>query len=289
MSSLRVLLITGLSGSGKSCAARALEDEGFFVVDNLPLDLLPSFIDTYSDKEQSDPDVAVVIDVRNRTFLQSFDHTLMHLAEKDVELEIFFFEASRDTLIRRYSETRRRHPLTGTNTSVPEAIQQELDLLAAIRSKAARVINTTGLTPHQLRARVISLVRGELERNPLLVRLQSFGFRYGIPLESDLVMDVRFLPNPHFVDELRPLTGLNRAVREHVLAHETTERFLSHLQEMLSFLLPCYVSEGKSYLTVSIGCTGGRHRSVSLVEELRSFLSGEGVSIDIIHRDLDRE
>jgi len=289
MSSMRVLLITGLSGSGKSCAVRALEDEGFFVVDNLPLDLLPSFVDTYGDKALVDPDVAVVIDVRNRDFLTSFESTLTRLSQREINLEILFFEASRDTLIRRYSETRRRHPLSTEKLGVPEAIQQERELLADMRSRSDRVINTTGLTPHQLRARVINMVRGDQERNPLLVRLQSFGFRYGIPLESDLVVDVRFLPNPHFVEELRPLTGLNRAVREHVLANDLTSKFLSHIQDLLAFLLPCYVAEGKSYLTISIGCTGGRHRSVSIVEELRSYLAGEGVSIDIIHRDLDRE
>ncbi|PLY04148.1 MAG: RNase adapter RapZ [Desulfuromonas sp.] len=285
---MRVFLITGLSGSGKSCAARALEDEGFFVVDNLPLDLLPSFVDACSSKELVDPDIAVVIDVRNRAFLESFDTTLSSLTQRDIQLEILFFEASRDTLIRRYSETRRRHPLSTVSQGVPEAIQEERNLLADMRSRADCVINTTGLTPHQLRSRVISLVRGEQDRNPLLVRLQSFGFRYGIPLESDLVMDVRFLPNPHFIEELRPLTGLNRAVREHVLSQDATKQFLERIQDMLGFLLPCYVTEGKSYLTISIGCTGGRHRSVSVVEELRSFLAGEGVSIDLIHRDLDR-
>lgn len=289
MSSLRVLLITGLSGSGKSCAARALEDEGFFVVDNLPLDLLPSFVDTYSRKQDSNHDVAVVIDVRNRTFLDSFADTATQLGQRDLALEIYFFEASKDTLVRRYSETRRRHPLAEQKSGVPEAIQHEKELLSGMRSHADRIINTTGMTPHQLRSHVINLVRGDEQRYPLLVRLQSFGFRYGIPLESDLVLDVRFLPNPHFIEELRPLTGLNKAVRDHVLGNELTQAFLSHFQELLGFLLPCYVSEGKSYLTVSIGCTGGRHRSVSIVEELRSFLAGDGVSLDLIHRDLDKE
>jgi len=289
MSVQRVLLITGLSGSGKSCAARALEDEGFFVVDNLPLDLLPAFVDTFDAKDQAATDVAVVVDVRNRNFLASFESISERLAQAGIALEILFFESSSDSLIRRYSETRRRHPLSDAVRGVPEAIQQERELLSSMRQRADRIINSTGLTPHQLRARVISLVRGDQDRTPLLVRLQSFGFRYGIPLESDLVLDVRFLPNPHFVDELRPLTGLNKAVRDHVMGSELTERFFAYLQELLHFLLPCYVEEGKSYLTVSIGCTGGRHRSVSLVEELRSFLAGEGVSIDVIHRDLDRE
>ena len=289
MSEVHVFLITGLSGSGKSCAARALEDEGFFVVDNLPLDLLPSFVDTYGHKEQSTSDVAVVVDVRNREFLRSIDDSLKGLDTRNVTLEILFFEASRETLIRRYSETRRRHPLASSERSVSEAIQAERELLSSMRSRADRVINTTGLTPHQLRSRVIRLVRGEQERSPLLVRLQSFGFRYGIPIESDLVLDVRFLANPHFVDELRPLTGLNRAVREYVLNNDITDVFMTKIQDLLGFLIPHYINEGKSYLTISIGCTGGRHRSVSLVEEMRSFLAGEGVSIDIIHRDLDRD
>jgi len=289
MSVPRVLLITGLSGSGKSCAAMALEDEGFFVVDNLPLDLLPNFVDTFDDQMASQSDVAVVIDVRNRRFLHSFEQACTELARRGTVLEVMFFEAGSETLIRRYSETRRRHPLSESVRNVPDAIRAERDMLASLRARADRVVNTTGLTPHQLRARVIALVRGEEKRSTLLVRLQSFGFRYGIPLESDMVLDVRFLPNPHFVEELRPLTGLNRAVREYVFEHPVTERFVANLQELLHFLLPCYVAEGKSYLTISIGCTGGRHRSVSLVEDLRSFLAGEGVSIDVIHRDLDRE
>ncbi len=289
MSVRRLLLITGLSGSGKSCAARALEDEGFFVVDNLPLDLLPAFAATFDESGQAATEIAVVVDVRTRNFLASFDSISERLAQSGTTLEILFFEASRDALIRRYSETRRRHPLSDAQLGVPEAIQRERELLSTIRLRADRIVNSTGLTPHQLRARVISLVHGEQERSPLLVRLQSFGYRYGIPLESDLVLDVRFLPNPHFDDELRPLTGLNKAVRNYVMGSELTEKFLANLQELLHFLLPCYVAEGKSYLTISIGCTGGRHRSVSLVEELRSFLAGEGVSIDVIHRDLDRE
>ncbi len=287
MSRKRVLLITGLSGSGKSSAARALEDEGFFVVDNLPLALLGKFLELAEQGVRFTPDLAVVIDVRNRDFLAEAEPVLEEIRRSGHPLEIYFFEASEETLIRRYSETRRRHPLA-KNIGIPEAIAQERQLLQGLKNLATAVIDSTGLTPHQLRARVIRMVRGEEGATPLVVRLQSFGFRYGIPLESDLVMDVRFLPNPHFIPELQPLTGLNRPVREYVLAQEPCRDFVERFQGLLKFLLPNYKREGKSYLTISIGCTGGRHRSVSIVEELRPFMAGEGVSLDIIHRDLDK-
>ena len=289
MSSPRVLLLTGLSGSGKSCAARALEDEGFFVVDNLPVALLEDFIRLAHAEAPWAAQVAVVIDIRNREFLQQFEQVLTRLREGGESVEIVFFEAGDETLIRRYSETRRRHPLAEDQTGVPEGIARERLLLGTLRTLADRVVDSSGLTPHQLRARIIRMVHGDEPGTPMLVRLQSFGFRYGIPLESDIVLDVRFLPNPHFVEELRPMTGLNRPVREYVRQQLPTREFLDHAQGLLSFLLPHFRGEGKSYLTISIGCTGGRHRSVALVEELRPLLAGEGLTLDVIHRDLDKE
>lgn len=287
MSRRRVLILTGLSGSGKSSAARALEDEGFFVVDNLPLALLPRFLELADAGGRLAPDIAVVIDVRNREFLAGIEKILQELQGAGHLLEIYFFEATDEALIRRFSETRRRHPLA-CREGVPEAIARERQLLQNLKSLATVVVDSTGLTPHQLRAKVIGMVRGEQGGTPLFVRLQSFGFRYGIPLESDLVMDVRFLANPHFDVQLRPMTGLNRAVREFVLNQPACRDFVDQFQNLLKFLLPHYKKEGKSYLTVSIGCTGGRHRSVAIVEELRPFFSGEGVTLDIIHRDLDK-
>lgn len=282
----RVLVLTGLSGSGKSSAARALEDEGFFVVDNLPLDLLPQFFDLAGQEGKLGPDVAVVIDVRNRDFGGGLERKLRALKEAGCQLDIYFFDASDETLIRRYSETRRRHPLA-EKEGVLEAIQRERQVMHDLKRLATTVIDSSGLTPHQLRSRVVEAVTGEGPAS-LVVRLQSFGYRYGVPLESDLVMDVRFLPNPHFVEELRPLSGVDRAVSSFVLSQPACQDFLHRFKGLLAFLLPHYRKEGKSYLTLSIGCTGGRHRSVAVVEELRPSFAGEGITLEVSHRDLTK-
>jgi UPF0042 nucleotide-binding protein len=287
MSPKRVIIITGLSGSGKSTAARALEDEGFFVVDNLPLALLPQFLTLAEQGVRFTSDVAVVIDIRNRDFLAGLESTLQTVRETGYQLEIFFFDAADEILLRRYSETRRRHPLT-QNEGVSEGIRRERRLLGGLRNLATLVVDSTRLTPHQLRSKVVQIARGEEGLLPLVVQLQSFGFRYGIPPESDLVIDVRFLPNPHFVPELQAQTGLDPAVSEYVISQPACREFLQHLRELLHFLLPHYHKEGKSYLTISIGCTGGRHRSVAIVEALRPSLAGEGSALKTIHRDIEK-
>lgn len=284
---MRLLIITGLSGSGKTTAARALEDDGFFVVDNLPPALLPPFLSLYAEAGAPPRDLAVVIDARNRDFLAGFDTYLAAIDRQEHRLEILFFDADDETLLRRYSETRRTHPLSERG-SVAEGIACERRLLSELRNRATTLIDSTGLTPHQLRAQVIQLIRGEEGGAPFTVHLQSFGFRYGLPPGSDLVFDVRFLPNPHFVPALRPLSGLEPAVRDHVLHQEETREFLRHLEPLLTFLLPRYRHEGKSYLTISVGCTGGRHRSVVLAAHLAELLAQEGVSVSQIHRDIDK-
>jgi RNase adapter protein RapZ len=281
----RVIILTGLSGSGKSSAARALEDEGFFVVDNLPLALLPKFLDLAELGVRFTSEVAVVIDVRNRDFLAGFDAILEEVRASGYLLEIYFLDASDEALSRRYSETRRRHPL-GLQGGVPAGIRQERQLLAGLRNQSTVIIDSSRLTPHQLRSKIVRMVRGEENIFPLVVHLQSFGFRYGIPAESDVVMDVRFLPNPHFISELQPLTGMDDSVSAYVLRQQETEQFLTRFNDLFAFLLPQYQREGKSYLTVSIGCTGGRHRSVSIVESLRVWFSAEGVSLEVVHRDI---
>lgn len=286
MNRLRLIIITGLSGSGKTTAARALEDEGFFVVDNLPVVLLPRFLEVTEREGRENPNVAIVLDVRNRNFLAGWETILQGVREAGHTVEIYFFDASDEYLIRRYSETRRRHPLV-QQEGVPAAIARERELLAGLRRQATAVFDSSGLNVHQLRRQVVLYVHGPEGRAlPMVVHLQSFGFRYGIPPDSDMVLDVRFLPNPHFIDELRPLTGLDRAVSAYVLETPACGEFLGHVRRLLDFLIPHYRGEGKSYLTVSVGCTGGRHRSVAVVEELRPSFDGEGLTLEVIHRDI---
>jgi UPF0042 nucleotide-binding protein len=283
----RLILITGLSGSGKSSAARALEDEGFFVVDNLPLTLLTQFLTLIQQGPAPASDVAVVIDVRNREFLAAVEKTLGEVRAAGFPLEIYFFDASDEILIRRYSETRRRHPLAAKDT-VAEGITLERRQLAFLRNQATVIVDSTQLTVHQLRDKVVNIARGKDGGSPLQVQLLSFGFRYGLPPGSDVVMDVRFIPNPYFIPELQPLTGLDRAVSDYVLAQTSCQDFLQRFRDLLLYLLPQYQREGKSYLTISIGCTGGRHRSVTIVENLRPFLIGEGVALKVCHRDIEK-
>lgn len=284
---MRLVIITGLSGSGKTTAAHALEDDGFFVVDNLPPALLPPFLTLSADAGVTLRELAVVIDARNREFLSGFNTHLQIIADAGHQVEILFFEADDETLVRRYSETRRSHPLAAGG-SVAEGISEERLLLKELRDSATRLIDSTGLTPHQLRAQIVQLLRGEQSGQLLSVIVQSFGFRYGIPVGSDLVIDVRFLPNPHFIEALRPLSGLDPAVSDYVMALPETHDFLQRFEALLDFLLPHYQHEGKSYLTLSVGCTGGRHRSVALVAYLAGFLAGRGLAVRQFHRDIDK-
>lgn len=284
----RLIIISGLSGSGKSTAARALEDEGFFVVDNLPVVLLPRFLQTIDESAVETTEIAVVLDVRNRHFLLECEKILDEVEAFGIHPEILFLDADDSDIQRRYSETRRCHPLA-REKGVSEGIRLERKHLTALRSRASITIDSSQLTPHQLRARVAGIVHGQEERSLLTVQFQSFGFRYGLPPDSDMVLDVRFLSNPHFVPELQPLTGLEASVSRYVLGQKETDEFLLHLKEFLVFLIPRYQAEGKSYLTVSIGCTGGRHRSVAIVEELVKNLSQSGLHMKSLHRDISRE
>lgn len=286
MSGSRLIILTGLSGSGKSTAARALEDEGFFVIDNLPPLLLPQVLSLRNGGEPAAP-MAVVIDARNRDFLSAFEPVFTTLRDQGHQLDIYFFDASDETLMRRYSETRRRHPLAQQG-EVDEGIRLERRLLRPLRDRASGIVDTTGLTPHQLRAQVLQRLQGERGAIPMLVHLRSFGFRYGIPQGSDLVMDVRFLPNPFFDPTLRDLSGRDPKVRAFVLQQPACRTFLSHFEALLTFLLPQYRDEGKSYLTLSIGCTGGRHRSVAIVEYLAEQIAAQGVELRVGHKDIDK-
>ncbi|MDX2494925.1 MAG: RNase adapter RapZ [Desulfuromusa sp.] len=284
--SRRLLIITGLSGSGKSTAARVLEDQGFFVVDNLPLVMLPDFMQRARVGLNPNADVAVVIDVRNRGFLSDYDKTFEQLKQDGYKLDILFFEAVDAVLQRRYSETRRLHPLAAVDT-VQIGIEKERQQLRQLRERATKVVDSSTLNSRQLRELMLDFL-GDEHESLLIVNLESFGYRYGLPPASDLVFDVRFLPNPHYIEELRPLTGLDPKLREFVLSQQACRDFRHHLDHLLGFLLPHYRTEGKSYLTVAIGCTGGRHRSVSIVEDLFHSFPEAGVILRSNHRDIDK-
>ena len=284
---MRILIITGMSGSGKSTAIRVLEDEGLFCLDNLPATLFPTFIDLVENAREKVRGVALVLDIRGRDYLEGCETVLQQIGEAGHQVEIIFFDTTDEVLIRRFSETRRRHPALESG-SVPEGIRFEREHLSVLRRLSTTIIDTSELNVHQLKELVISHLKGEEGPRELTVYLQSFGFRFGIPLESDLVMDVRFLPNPHFVPELKQFTGLDPAVRHFVIEKPDTVKFLDKFQELLDFLMTGYRREGKSYLTISIGCTGGKHRSVAIVEELRAFFTDRRLTVKVIHRDLEK-
>jgi UPF0042 nucleotide-binding protein len=285
----RFVVLTGLSGSGKSAAIRALEDLGYFCVENLPTSLIASFADLAEHKGGRIKRAAVVVDMRDPEFLSQFPVALKHLRQrKGLGAVVIFLEASDAALVRRFSETRRPHP-AGTDLPLLEGIVQERQRLDGIRSVADKVFDTSDLTVHELRRVFTDLSRGGPEKQ-LVVTLLSFGYKYGVPLEADLLLDVRFLPNPHFVPDLRPLTGRDRKVQEYVNAAPSTHTFLEKTTDLLRFLIPEYAGEGKSYLTTGIGCTGGRHRSVMIVERLRRRLARiDGVRLRVKHRDIFAE
>ena len=287
MTAMRLVVITGLSGSGKSTAVRALEDEASFVVDNLPMTLLPGLLKILSEDQPTYTDVAVVLDARNRAFLAAGKEVMENIYASGYTPEIIFLDADDLVIQRRFSETRRLHPVS-TAEGVATGIKQERDSLSFLRQSANSILDTSNLTPHQLRSLVVSTVRGSQSENNLSIQLQSFGFRYGVPAESDLVLDVRFLPNPHFIPELQPKSGRDDAVSRYVLEQPICLELMTHFRQLFDFLIPQYRREGKSYLTISIGCTGGRHRSVAIVEELSGLLPAEGVAVRVAHRDVDR-
>lgn len=282
----QLVVITGLSGSGKSTGARALEDAGFFVIDNLPLVMLPDFL---SLTDHGYEKVATVVDARSSDFLGDCHEVLRSIKADGHEVDVLFFEASDQDLVKRFSETRRRHPLV-QKEGILAAIGREREIMSELRRLATIILDSSGLTVHQLRQRVLASVLGsEVHEGHLQVQVQSFGFRNGLPLDVDLVFDVRFLDNPHFVPELRPKTGLDPDVSSFVLSQVDYQAFLNKLKDLLFFLLPRYSQEGKTSLTIGIGCTGGRHRSVAIAEDLGPYLLGTGSVVQVNHRDIDKD
>jgi len=282
----RFIVLTGLSGSGKSHAIRALEDLGYFCVDNLPTSLIPTLADLV--RREGISRVAIVVDIREKSFLNDFPKVFRKLrGMKGLNPALIFLEASHETLVRRFSETRRPHPMA-PDKSPSEGIRAERQRMRGIRSMADQIIDTSALTVHQLRqafATFSGVARSEKAK--LAVNLISFGFKHGLPMDADLVFDVRFLPNPHFVQRLRPKTGRDPEVVKFMEEHAATGELLDRLTDLLKFLVPQYVAEGKSYLTIGIGCTGGRHRSVMVAEKLRKALARlPGSRVRVQHRDI---
>ena len=279
------IILTGLSGSGKSQAVRALEDLGYFCVDNLPITLIPTLAKLAMRAEDIEK-VAIVVDIRERNLLESFPPVFRRLRRmKRLDPVLIFLEASNSTLVRRFSETRRPHPLA-PGRSASEGIREERSRLTTIRQLADEIVDTSDMTVHELRKFFMGLSR-DRARATLVVTLVSFGYKHGLPLDADLVFDVRCLPNPHFVPALRRRTGRDRAVVQFMEREASTRDFIERLEQYLQYVLPYYVSEGKSYLTVAIGCTGGRHRSVMIAERLRKALAETpGAQVRIRHRDI---
>lgn len=282
----RIVIVTGLSGSGKSTATKVFEDLGYYCVDNLPLVLLPRIVDLVGSARGETSRIALVADVRGKEFLAGFSRVLEDLRRGPHGVHVLFFDAGDDVLLRRFSETRRKHPLAGRG-GTKEAIRRERGMLTPLREAADTVLDTSQFTVHQLRDALLRRFRKEQEGG-LQVGIVSFGYRYGIPLEADMVVDVRFLPNPNFIPDMKPLTGLDRGVREYVMEFPVTRRFLEKLTSFLKFLLPLYTKEGKTYFTLGVGCTGGRHRSVAMAEALSAALVRQGRSPVVTHRDLSR-
>ena len=282
----RFVILTGLSGSGKTQAIRALEDLGYFCIDNLPTQLIPTMAELATRADTALQKVAIVVDVREKEFLKRFPKVFRKLrTAPKVNPMLIFLEASHSALVRRFSETRRPHPLA-RDRSVSEGITEERGKLNQIRAMADLILDTSNLTVHELRDSFMQMSRDDRHRADMVVNLVSFGYKNGVPVDADLVFDVRCLPNPHFVDSLRKLTGRDAAVVRYMRKHQETRDFIDRLTSFLKFALPQYVQEGKSYLTVAIGCTGGQHRSVMMAEALKKSLSGvKGVRLRVKHRD----
>jgi len=287
-SDLQLVIITGVSGSGKSTALRSLEDAGFYCVDNLPIVLLEKLLELSGHTAGEVSRIAAVVDARDVRFLPEAPRIIGELRELGVDLTVLFLDATDESLVRRYSETRRRHPLSGADGTVQEGIAAERQALAGLHAVADEVVDTTSLNVHDLKRLVgRRFVTGEGAR--LGVTVISFGFRYGIPAHADLVLDVRFLPNPYFVAELRSRVGTEPEVRDYVLSQPDAQAFLDRLYDFGGFLLPRYKAEGKSYLTIAIGCTGGKHRSVAIAGELARRLEVAGQAVRLWHRDIEKE
>lgn len=282
---LKVVIVSGLSGSGKSTAIHVLEDLGYYCIDNLPSVLMPRFLELCEGLGEGVRRVALGIDLRERAFFHDLLNVIDQARRDGHQVEILFLDASDDVLVRRFSETRRPHPQAQGGTPA-DGIRREREKLSALRAHADRVLDTTALTVHQLRAELVRDYGGVAAEGSIALFVVSFGYKFGLPMDADMVLDVRFLPNPFFVEGLRPLSGREEPVIRFLLDRPETRQFLGYARSLLSFLLPLYLREGKSYFTLALGCTGGRHRSVVLAEEIAHMLESEGYRVQTRHRDI---
>ena len=283
--SSQLVILTGLSGSGKSIVLRAFEDMGFYCVDNLPVELIPIFAELHAAGEGDFSRAALLVDAREGRQLQKLPGLLKHL-QREHAITLVFIEANDDALLRRYSETRRPHPL-GQDHSVRESLRHERKLMEPIRHLADVVIDSTQFNVHELRTFITRRFKNP-ERSPMLISVVSFGYRYGVPNDADLMFDVRFLPNPHFIPALRRFTGKDAKVRRFINSFPQTRQFLRRMESLLAYLMPHYIEEGKSYLTIAFGCTGGKHRSVMLAEEIKKGLEKKQYATKVFHRDIEK-
>ncbi len=285
----RVYIITGLSGSGKTTTIQAFEDASFYCVDNMPMELLPKFLDLPLKENPDIKGLAFVMDMRSKNFVANYAPGICAIEDLSITPEIIFLEADVDTLLKRFSQTRRQHPVT-KNKSLMDNIKLEKQILEPVKQTAQHIIDTTNLNVHQLKSKILDLILGRGESVSLTkINIISFGFKYGIPNDADLMVDMRFLANPYFVPELKNQDGESQAVRDFVLSNDETKAFLDKYLDLLDYLIPLYKRERKAYLTFAVGCTGGRHRSVAIARRIFEHLNSKGLSPGLIHRDIDRD
>lgn len=283
-----IVVVTGLSGSGKSTALKAIEDEGFFCMDNIPIDLLMKFIEVYDSATFDIPKVCIGMDVRvgAGSITERAPWMVSLLRNMATDVHIVFLEASKDNLLNRFKETRRRHPLSELHPNLLDAIEAEVKVMEPVRDMADYIINTSEMNVHELQAKIKQIISSKDKTRDMYIEIRSFGFKKGIPLDSDIVMDVRFLPNPYFVEVLKDKTGSDEEVKDYLSRNESYRDFIGRFKDLIHSILPLYKREGRSYLNIAIGCTGGRHRSVAVAEEIMKVIEDSGYNGKLIHRDI---
>ena len=284
MKNITILIITGLSGSGKSTALAALEDAGFYCIDNLPVNLLPKFLDMPMEPDSEITGIALVMDLREKGFLAKYSAVFNELKHKGYHFEILFLEAEEEILLQRYSATRRQHPLS-PEKSLLDGVRTEKKQLDHLRSASNWIINTSKFNVHELKSKILDIAQKSKKLVPMRINVLSFGYKYGTPHDADLIMDVRFLVNPYFIPELKDLDGETQEIRDFVLSDAETRNFIKRYQDLLDYLIPLYEKEGKAYLTIALGCTGGQHRSVTIARTIYEHIRAMGKTVELNHRD----